>query len=150
MEEKGTKYTKKLFKNYLQRCKTVIKCNYFSKVYETLARLMCFLDLAMERLRKCIHKKEEKIMKKKLALLLTALLVFTTTACGADNSSEPAAPADNAETESAAAPETSGGGVKRKLRQMRPGMLLRQRHRTNREDGQSVLRTVKLPMTITA
>lgn len=110
MEEKGTKYTKKLFKNYLQRCKTVIKCNYFSKVYETLARLMCFLDLAMERLRKCIHKKEEKIMKKKLALLLTALLVFTTTACGADNSSEPAAPADNAETESAAAPETSGGG----------------------------------------
>ena len=66
MEEKGTKYTKKLFKNYLQRCKTVIKCNYFSKVYETLARLMCFLDLAMERLGKRIHKKEEKIMKKSL------------------------------------------------------------------------------------
>lgn len=88
-------------------------------------------------------------MKRKLALLLTALLVFTTTACGADNSSESAAPADNAGAESAAAPETSGGGVKRKLRQMRPGMLPR-RHRTNREDGQSVLRTVKLPMTITA
>ena len=69
LEKIGTKYTKKLFKNYLQRCKTVIKCNYFSKAYKTLARLMCFRIIGREEVAK-VHTKEGGKSNEKKACII--------------------------------------------------------------------------------